>query len=394
VAPAQLIAALRDGAWLHRERMRAYALILLLLNAGAMLVIGARALGLFLPLPGPATLDFDSFWAAGRLVLDGTPALAYDMAAHRAVEHAVYGRDDIGYNFFFYPPMLLPLCALVAALPFAWAFVAWDAGQILLFAAGLRGVLGRKATLLPCLAFPAAVFSLAMGQNALLTAGLFAAGTALLAKGRPFAAGLVLGCLCYKPHFGLLLPVALLAARQWRAVAGAAAAIAGLAGAATVLGGTEVWTAYWRLFTGAGATYENGPVPAGHLVSVFGAALQWGGSPAVAYGLQAAAALAVAAMVAILWARPGPFAPRAVALVAGTMLAVPVILYYDLTMAAVCLAWLAVDARRTGWLAWEKAFVVATFAIALVARGAGAHHIPVGLLVAAGFMAVAWCRGR
>lgn len=393
--PARLYALLRDGAWLDRRRMRAYGLILLAINAGAMLVVGARALGLFLPLEGFATLDFDSFYAAGRLTLNGTPALAYDMAAHKAAEHAIYGRADLGYNFFFYPPVLLLLCPLLALLPFGWAFVAWGCGQALLFAAALRAVLGRAATLLPCLAFPSAVLSLAMGQNALLTAGLFAGGTALLGRNRPFAAGLVLGCLCYKPHFGLLLPVALLAGRQWRAIAGAATSVAALGAAVTLLFGPDIWTAYWRLFTTTGpATFANGPVPPGHLVSVFGAALQAGAPPAVANGLQAAAALGAAALVARLWRGPAPLAPRAIALVAGTMLSVPVILYYDLTAAAVCLAWLAVDARRTGWLAWEKAFVVLAFAIALFARGAGAHHLPLGPLVALGFLAVAWRRSR
>jgi len=99
--------------------------------------------------------------------------------------------------------------------------------------------------------------------------------------------------------------------------------------------------------------------------------------------------------VASLWRRCPHMAPRAVALMAGTMVAVPVILIYDFLPAAICLAWLAVDARRTGWLAWEKAFIVVTFAVALLSRSlATAAGIPLGPVVALGLLALAWRRGR
>ena len=42
--------------------------------------------------------DFVNVWAAGRLVLDGYPALAYDWDVQRQVEVAVLGRDFSG-NF-------------------------------------------------------------------------------------------------------------------------------------------------------------------------------------------------------------------------------------------------------------------------------------------------------
>jgi hypothetical protein len=41
--------------------------------------------------------DFIGVWAAGRLVLDGHPAAAYDWGLHRKVEVAVAGRDFASY---------------------------------------------------------------------------------------------------------------------------------------------------------------------------------------------------------------------------------------------------------------------------------------------------------
>ena len=57
-----------------------------------------------------------------------------------------------------------------------------------------------------------------IGVRTLMTAGVFAAGVALVER-RPWVAGVCLGALCYKPHFGLLIPVALIAGGHWRVAA-------------------------------------------------------------------------------------------------------------------------------------------------------------------------------
>jgi hypothetical protein len=72
---------------------------------------------------------------------------------------------------------------------------------------------------------------------------------------------------------------------------------------------------------------------------------------------------------------------------------VPVILYYDSQPVAVCLAWAAVEARRTGWLAWEKSFFLAAFVVSLVAGlMRDLVHAPALLAVTLGLMALAWRR--
>jgi Glycosyltransferase family 87 len=68
---------------------------------------------------------------------------------------------------------------------------------------------------------PATSVNAIAGQNALLTLALLLGGAGLFGR-RDFAAGAILGLLSYKPQFALMVPVALLAARNWRALAGAA----------------------------------------------------------------------------------------------------------------------------------------------------------------------------
>src|SRR4029077_284984 len=65
---------------------------------------------------------------------------------------------------------------------------------------------------------PAVAFNIGSGQNAFLTSALLIGGFILLPS-RPGAGGVLLGVLTYKPQLWLLAPVALVAAREWRALA-------------------------------------------------------------------------------------------------------------------------------------------------------------------------------
>src|SRR6478609_9598171 len=69
--------------------------------------------------------DFVNVWAAGKLVLQGNPALAYDWPTHKAIEELAIGRGFDGYFGWHYPPVFLFAAAALAALPYAWAYLAW-----------------------------------------------------------------------------------------------------------------------------------------------------------------------------------------------------------------------------------------------------------------------------
>ena len=248
-----LAAALRDAGWLHRGRITAWALMLLAAELLIVLVLAAWQHGLIGHFDKPVSSDFLSFYAAGKLALAGKAALAYDHAAHLAAEQQVAGAA-VPYQFFFYPPVFLLPCAALATLPYPLAYAAFEAVTLLLFLLAMRAVLqaGGWRWAIPVLAFPAVFWTIGLGQNAFLTAALFAGFTLLLDR-RPVSAGLLLSGLCYKPHFGLLAPVALAAGRQWRAFAAAAAGVAALIGLSAGLLGWDAWLAYFHAFAGSGA---------------------------------------------------------------------------------------------------------------------------------------------
>src|SRR5579859_5958558 len=92
---------LRDGGWLDRRCVGVGAGILLALQIAAFAFAIAGTHGWIVRMPGLPTTDFVSFYAAGQLADAGTPALAYDRAAHFAAEKRVAG-PDIGYQYFNY----------------------------------------------------------------------------------------------------------------------------------------------------------------------------------------------------------------------------------------------------------------------------------------------------
>jgi alpha-1,2-mannosyltransferase len=390
-----LMARLRSGAGLGRGRILAYGGILLALEVAIFLFLVAGTHGLIVPLGQPTTTDFVSFYAAGSLADSGTPAAAYDQVAHRAAEERAT-QPGIGYQFFYYPPVLLMLFAVLARMPYLVAFIAFEATTLVVYLLVARRIIDgqRWAPIVPLLAFPSVFWTLGLGQNAFLTAALFGAALLLIDR-RPVASGLLFGMLCYKPHFGLLIPIALAAGRRWRAFAAAAASVSALVLLSALLFGWATWRDFLMLAMGSHATYESGRIDFAGFVSAFGAIRLLGGSPYAAYGAQALVMLGAALLVAFVWRRNLSLPVRAAALTAATAAAVPVVLLYDLLVVAVAGAWLIRAGQERGFLAWEKATLAGLFIVPLIARNLGAAwHTPLGPVVPLAVLVLVYARAR
>jgi hypothetical protein len=225
--------------------------------------------------------------------------------------------------------------------------------------------------MLAVFAFPAAFSNLGHGQNAFLSTGLFGAGGLLLAR-RPFLAGLCFGALIFKPHLGLLIPIALLAARQWGAIAGAAVSALGLIAASVLVLGVDAWRGFIAVSPLARATLEQDLVGPAKMVSVFAAVRLWHGDVALAYAAQGAVALAAALGVVLVFRRRADPVAATAALIAATLLASPFLLDYDLMLGAVPMAWLFSQGLKAGFRPWEKASLSLAFILPLIARLAAA----------------------
>ena len=374
------------GGLLGWKRIRLGCGILLAIEIAVFLFMTAGTHGLIVPLAKPTSTDFVSFYAAGSLADAGSPELAYNRAAHYSAEERATA-VGIDYNFFFYPPPFLLLCAILAHLPYIAAFLIFEAASLALYLFVARHILGDRdrATLVCLLAFPPVLWTLGLGQNALLTAGLFGAAT-LLVDRRPVLAGLFFGALCYKPHFGLLVPVALAAGGHWRAFAAAFLSAAALCLLSLALFGWEVWHDYLVAAVASPAVYQSGRISFSGFVNPFGAVLLLGGTPAMAYTAQATAILAAAFLVAYVWHARLPLPIRAATLAAATLIAAPVALFYDLMLAAVAALWLLRTDGTYRLAEWEKLALAALLLLTLNPRSLSEMtQLPIGTLATLGF---------
>jgi alpha-1,2-mannosyltransferase len=391
---AELARCGRDAAWLTPERARAYCTIL----AVASVTLGIAALALSRngldPAGRPLGVDFPSFWAASQLALNGTPEQAYHMAPHLAAQRAIFGGADIGYSAFFYPPTFLLVCLPLAALPYLPSLFVWLGASFLAFFKVLRQFLGPgREVPLAVLAFPAVLVNIGHGQNGFLTAALFGGGILATAK-RPILAGLLFGCLIIKPHLALLIPLVLAARGAWTAFLATGATALALIVLSAAIFGVETWEGFLAAAPLARQALEQGLVEPEKMQSAFAAIRVLGGSAEAAYAVQAAVALIAAALLVVLARAGAEPLTQGAALAAATLLATPFLLDYDLTLLAIPLAWLYGEGKRTGFLPWEKALLLAGFLLPLVSRlTALAFGIPLGPPVLAAIFVLVLRRG-
>ena len=183
----------------------------------------------------------------------------------------------------------------------------------------------------------------------------------MLLPARPLLAGIAFGALCYKPHLGLMIPVALLAAGQWRAVATAGATVAAAAGATLLLYGVPTWQAFFVMAQrSVGGAMDSGRVLWAGRADPTGAALMLGFSPHVGRVAWIGCLVVCAAAVSWLWRNAGREA-RSAGLAASVLLAAPFALMYDLVMVSLAAAWLVRAGRARGFRPGEKALIALAF---------------------------------
>jgi alpha-1,2-mannosyltransferase len=379
-----MTAPLSFGAWLTPDRATAWCRVL---AVGELAWVAAQIAAA----SGAKTLmqtDFTCYWAAASLAVHDAPASVYDLVKIAAAEHGLQHVAADLFEPFMYPPSFLLLLVPLAFLPPIAALLCFTAAGVMAFLVCIRRILAEKASWLAMLAFPGLLVTANTGQNGLLTASCFGGG-ALLLDETPFLAGLCLGLLTCKPQLGVLVPVALVSARRWRALAGAAVSAIMLAALSALVLGGAVWRAFLETASASRRVLTGGLSDPSQLQSVFGAARILHAPQISGAMCQAAMSLAaVLLLVRVARRRPGGQAEMAV-LVAATLAGTPYLMDYDLAALAIPLAWLFVAANRGAWRAWEKYAAMAAYMMPLLTRGiAKSFGVPLAPFILTGFAAV------
>jgi hypothetical protein len=252
---------------------------------------------------GSPQCDFSIFWPAGLLASTGRAADIYHPELFFAARQHLFMLNVDPLRFLYPPPALLPFLAL-SKLPFetgfyVWSFAATAVAVVLL----MRAALPWHVIVLSMLS-PAALWNLELGQFGTLTGGIVASGL-LLTGETPFLAGSILGFLVFKPQPGLLAPLGLLAAQNFRVVAGLVVTAVVLVVLTTLLVGWQVWPAYLSQGLNVSKTVLEGP-PQSVAYEKFGVSVFWmmrnfGAGNTISYAAQLAAALTAAWLTWLVW---------------------------------------------------------------------------------------------
>ncbi len=310
--------------------------------------------------------DFVNVWAAGRLVLEGRAADAYDWAIQKQVENAAVGYNFSGHYGWHYPPPFLAIAALLALLPYATAYALWVAVTLPPYIATMRWIVNHRIGYLIAGAFPAVLSNAMVGQNGFLTASLIG-GTLGFLDRRPLVAGCCLGLLTYKPHFGILFPLVLVLTGRWTVLITAAIVATAMVLSSWALFGSESWEAFFRWLPATSKAFlSDGHADFAKLQSVFGLVRAAGGSESLAWLAHGSVAALAAIAVCLLWRGKYVFELKAAALATGVLLMTPYVYLYDMVVLAIAVAFLVRHATLAGVRAGEYFGLAATAALLII----------------------------
>jgi hypothetical protein len=292
--------------------------------------------------------DFINFWSGARLGLTGEWTRVYDIAAFHEFEEAVV-RAKIDLYHYSYPPVTWLLTAPFAAVPYVAGWVAWQLGGLAAFALAVRRI-APAHWVLAAVAPPAVFINALGGQNGCWTAAAIGWGLILL-RSRPLLAGAVMAVFVVKPQLAWLVPLALLAGRQYRALGAFVLTGAGLLALSVLLFGVEPWLAYVEQGRVLKAVILEGGSGTWHrMLSVFVAVRHAGASVGAAYVAQALASAVVAVLVVRTWWREGANERAKAVLVMGMLAGSLYVSDYDCVMVTLAACWLWPSADRCGRL--------------------------------------------
>ena len=184
--------------------------------------------------------DFLGFYTASSFARHGTLDRLYDPVAIAQFQKTIAPENPYPIPFSrprFYALILSPL----SLLPYRTAFAAWIScltALLLACWAWFAAKFGPDALIMAAFFFPAGI-GIAHGQDAVLLLALAIASYAAFERKNQPLAGMLIGCMLFKFHLILLLPVAMLIQRRWKM-------LQGFALVAAFLAAIELWIGGWQ----------------------------------------------------------------------------------------------------------------------------------------------------
>ena len=351
-----------EMTFLSKKRITVYARIFIsayLLIWGSWIFTGS---GLLDRTGKPIGADFLVFWSASSMARTGDPASVYDFQKFYKVEQNIANYP----NPWPYPPTYLLMVLPLSLLPYLPSFIVWILSTFCIYLMVIRRIAPHPTTTWLALAYPGTFQNIVHGQNGFLSTALLGGGLLLL-ENFPLMAGILFGLLSYKPHFAILVPIALAAGKYWKALA--AMFISSIC--FILLSGIVLGWGTWIAF------YNNISSPIMILIqekslwikmpTTFASFLLAGYNLSLAGALHGFVMFGTAIIVAWVWYREAPFYIRGSALISGILLFTPYAYYYDLSLLALPLAWLGWKNFTVGWKLTGNSLLIIIWLLPIIA---------------------------
>jgi alpha-1,2-mannosyltransferase len=288
--------------------------------------------------------DFLHLYVLGSLAAAHRGGDLYDMNAQAAL--AVLRVPEAGGLRYLplYPPQVSIFFAPLAHFAYGWALVLWWGCSAVIYGICCYSVwracpnlrdYGHTVVIL-AVAFPAFFHLIAWGQTSAVALACFTLTFILLGKRREFVAGLVLGCLIFKPQLGGAAAIVFVSIGAWKTVLGAALSAAGQLSAGVLYYGVEPFRQWMRALWNVPTVlplleprlYQT------HSLRTFWAMLV--PSAALSLGLYLLSTALVLGLAIACWKRSkaAPLPLRYSALLFATVLVAPHLTVYDLVILA------------------------------------------------------------
>ncbi|HKT86800.1 MAG TPA: glycosyltransferase family 87 protein [Candidatus Sulfotelmatobacter sp.] len=345
--------------------------------------------------------DFLHFYTLGALADGHRGADLYRVSAQTALASQRVPQSA-GIRYLpLYPPQVSLLFAPLATLPYVWALALWwFAGAFIYFACcylvwrasgNLRQ--HRATAILAALAFPAFFNLIAWGQTSALALLCFTALFFALRGRHEFVAGLVLGCLIFKPQLGLAAAVVFLAIGAWKIVLGAILSASAQLGIGILYYGMSPLRQWMRILWNVPALsqwLEPRPYQTHSLRTFWSMIVPWSAVSAVLYVITG---ILVLSATISLWRHRSdvPLAVRYSALLLTTVLVAPHLTVYDLVILAPAFLLL------TDWLIQQKSvksgigtLLYLVYVLPLLAPLTRWTHVQLSVIAMAALLYVLW----
>jgi alpha-1,2-mannosyltransferase len=329
--------------WLTERRVRALATILSLC-LWSVYVWNLSTPGLRDRAGNLKGTDFVHFYALGSLALEHRGSDLYDSRTQtELIARRVPAAAGIEY-LPLYPPQISIFFALLARLRYVWALAVWWGFTAVVYGACCYALWracpnlckDSSTVLLLAIAYPAFFHLIAWGQTSALALACFTVIFFLLRARREFLAGLVLGCLIFKPQLGLAAALVFISVGAWRTVAGAVISASAQLALGIVYYGLQPLRQWINVLVHVGSVLpwlEPRPYQTHSLRTFWSMLIPW---PHLSVGLYVVTSIVSLGLTVAVWKRGDslPLALRHSALLLTTVLVAPHLTVYDLVILA------------------------------------------------------------